>query len=235
MGRPIKYEIGETILKRLYQEEQLSITEISQQLGIPFTSIHTYMKRLDIPIRSLSEAFRIARKRGRMQGIPVELTAKELKKAYWEDGLSFEEIGYPIGCSASSVRKAFIKYGIPWRDRSEALHNAFKYHKGNRDGKFIDKRYGYVYILKPAHPRARKDGYVSEHILIWEEANGKPLPVDWIVHHLNGIRNDNRPLNLMGMPKGNHHYALRIQAIQKRIRELEANLRQISSQAKLSY
>jgi len=213
----------------------MTIAEISQKLGIPFTSIQRYMKKKGIPIRSLSEAFRIARKRGRMQGVPLELTAKELEKAYWEDGLSFEEIGSPVGCSAGAVRKAFIKYGIPWRNSSEASHNAFKHHKGNRDGKFKSKRDGYIYIMQPEHPKARKDGYVLEHILVWEETNGKAFPIDWVVHHINGIRDDNRPLNLMGMPKRNHNYALRMQGMQKRIRELENHLRQISSQTRLAF
>lgn len=81
---------------------------------------------------------------------------------------------------------------------------------------------GYIGILKPDHPRANKGGYVLEHILVWEEAHGKPLPKGWIIHHLNGIKNDNRPSNLIALPNKKHYLVLQAKA--KRIQELEALL-----------
>lgn len=81
---------------------------------------------------------------------------------------------------------------------------------------------GYMGVLCPEHPRARKGGYVLEHILVWEEAHGKPLPKGWIIHHLNGIKSDNRPQNLVALPNKKHY--LLLQAKAKRIQELEAML-----------
>src|SRR4051812_27244755 len=43
---------------------------------------------------------------------------------------------------------------------------------------------GYVYVLTPDDPTHR---YRAEHVLVWEQANGKPVPKGWHVHHLNGI------------------------------------------------
>jgi len=71
-----------------------------------------------------------------------------------------------------------------------------------------------------------KQGWVWEHILVWEKANGMPLPDGHVIHHLNGIKHDNRPQNLIALPTSQHHYALYFQSLKKRIRDLEAELSQ---------
>lgn len=93
---------------------------------------------------------------------------------------------------------------------------------GNWQGGRNIRSGGYIAILNKSHPRADKKGYVLEHILIWEEANGRPLPKDWIIHHLNGIKTDNRISNLAAMPNRKHYLVLQAKA--KRIQELEALL-----------
>jgi hypothetical protein len=51
-------------------------------------------------------------------------------------------------------------------------------------------------LLAPGHPRAGKGYYVFEHILVMERLLGCYLLPDESVHHLNGVRDDNRPENL---------------------------------------
>jgi len=79
---------------------------------------------------------------------------------------------------------------------------------------------GYIRIKEPNHPKANKAGYVLEHQLVWEQANNKPLPDGWHIHHLNGIPDDNRIVNLAAMPSKKHYLVLQVKA--KRIQELEA-------------
>ena len=85
---------------------------------------------------------------------------------------------------------------------------------------------GYIQMYQREHPRASKDGRVYEHIVVWEEAHGKPVPKGWIIHHLNGVRDDNLITNLVAMPDKKHRTLLQAKA--KRIQELEALLRQQS-------
>ena len=80
---------------------------------------------------------------------------------------------------------------------------------------------GYRLLKQPDHPRASMNGYVSEHILVWEKANGRMLPNGWCVHHYNGIKDDNRPENLIGMPRKNHHPALDPKLIKDKLRQVE--------------
>ena len=80
---------------------------------------------------------------------------------------------------------------------------------------------GYVYIYKPDHPRADKRKYVPEHILVLEQKMGRFLKRGEIGHHLNGIKNDNRPENLVALPYQKHHIFLVQKTMQERIRFLE--------------
>lgn len=55
---------------------------------------------------------------------------------------------------------------------------------------------GYIAQYAPDHPKADAKGYVKQHRLVMEQTLGRPLTADEHVHHINGIKHDNRPENL---------------------------------------
>lgn len=128
---------------------------------------------------------------------------------------------------------SLARKGRQWSDETR-----LRYSKTARDGrrkganhpgwKGGRKRHlaGYIQIWVPGHPRANSRGYVLEHLVVWEQYTGKPIPKGYSIHHLNGSRDDNRFENLAMMRAGEHiHqgiiYRRRILELEKQVRELQ--------------
>jgi len=151
---------------------------------------------------------------------------KEIQRLY-KEGLSLNEIGEHIGISGQSVWMRLTKSKMKLRTISEAQKIAYK--KGRmksqrgednnqwKGGRYPDSR-GYIYLYTGV--RNRK---VFEHRLIWEKHHGK-IPDGWIIHHLNGIRDDNRIENLQAIPRKRHNSMSIVEPYQERIRKLEQQL-----------
>jgi hypothetical protein len=89
---------------------------------------------------------------------------------------------------------------------------------------------GYIKIYMPGHPRANKQGRVYEHIFVMGEKLGKPVPRDFHVHHLNGVRSDNRPENLeLVLPKDHERNTVQ-KILRRHIVALELEIKRLRSE-----
>lgn len=69
---------------------------------------------------------------------------------------------------------------------------------------------GYVGIYMPQHPRANKQGYVREHVLIASNALGRPVPRSAVVHHVDENITNNANDNLVICPDNKYHFMLHV-------------------------
>lgn len=77
---------------------------------------------------------------------------------------------------------------------SRACHWASKRISG--PGARIKRSDGYIAVYYPTHPDTTKSGMMQEHRLVAEQKYGRRILPTEHVHHLNGVRDDNRPENL---------------------------------------
>lgn len=80
---------------------------------------------------------------------------------------------------------------------------------------------GYVLVYKPEHRFADTKGYIGEHRLVAEATRGWPLDAGEVVHHINGVKADNRPENLVVMTSTQHGHE-HTEAFVKRTRQWRA-------------
>ena len=96
--------------------------------------------------------------------------------------------------------------GIKRSEKTRKKTSVARTGKGNgqwKGGKW-ENQHGYVFVKSHNHPNRNANNYVTEHRLVVEKHIGRYLDCNEVVHHINGIRNDNNIDNLIIMTQGDH-------------------------------
>jgi len=220
----------------------MSTRQIGQKLGKSSYDVWHYLKNNNIKIRSLSEAMKLVYQQGRgHRGIHYLLLDKlpEIKQLY-EQGQSVNEIASAYDINTVTLYCFLRQTGFQFRNHSQAAKIAVNrgtfdpgsYMRGKRGS---DNPYwkggkhktadGYIMVYNPDYPRAYANGYILEHILVWEKTHNRPVPPNWHIHHINGITTDNRPSNLIALSSKKHSQIIPL--LKQKIRELEIENNQL--------
>lgn len=78
--------------------------------------------------------------------------------------------------------------------------------KGGR----MTQKDGYVRVLVKSGKANESDRYALEHRVVAEQKIGRPLHAGEVVHHINGVRDDNRPENLEVLTSVAEHRKLHV-------------------------
>lgn len=109
-----KYQ-DEDLLRELYWEDDLSHSEIAEELGCSRQLITHYFREYGIESRDKSEAV----KKGKENRFEWD-DEEKFRELYWDEGLSQQEVADELGISRETVKRRFKKYDIDTRSLKEA-------------------------------------------------------------------------------------------------------------------
>lgn len=97
-----EFHISEERLRLMYLDEQLSMGEVSRQLGCSYEMVRNAVRRYRIPVRQRHNP-------------AMDVTAEQLYRWYWDEGRSLNQIAMQVGCGITRIRARMVQLGITRR------------------------------------------------------------------------------------------------------------------------
>lgn len=188
------HKITKSLLNKLYLLEGKSLRQVGLLLDETPKQISRYLVKFNIKARPFSTKGIT----GWAKGIPMRQEVKDkLREAH-------------MGKKLSKSHREKVIQTLLTGDREKNAN-----WKG---GKYLSRE-GYIYLRLPKHPNVLSNGYFAEHRYVMEQKLGRTIGRFEHVHHINGIKSDNRSENLE-LLNGQTHTLITMLEI--RVRKLEA-------------
>jgi len=222
-------------LYKKYVVEKYLQKEIADFCGVSPRIIHRQIENFKIRIRTMGEAKKLyyskyPEKKSKSCEHLLKYNIKKkwnspdkswFEQKYLAEKYSAKEMGKLCGVNTALVRDRLKKFDIKLTneerkrrqserkkgDKSPNYRKFGKEHPCWKAGKISLNCSEYVFIYLPTHPHANRSGYVAEHRLVIEKQLGRYLTSEEIVHHINGVKSDNREVNLFLTDKIGHNKA----------------------------
>ena len=111
--REARLYTNESWLHQRYWTDKLSTRKIGTLCGVEGGTIRKHMRKLNIPARTVSEAYREG------YGVSPYRDKKWLYREYWKKGGTLRSIAEMCGRDRTTIRDWFEEFGIPVRSRAE--------------------------------------------------------------------------------------------------------------------
>jgi hypothetical protein len=112
--------------------------------------------------------------------------------------------GIKVGCTISKKSRERISRRMMGNQFAKGTQHSGEKSPSWKGGRI--NHLGYFRVRCEDHPRASAHGkYVLEHILVMEAHLGRYLKKEEVVHHVNGIKHDNRIENLQLFENNSAH------------------------------
>lgn len=188
--------------------------QVAQLLGTTYGAVHYHLVRTGTPRRPQGKTLRPWNKRDWPMDTIMEMYAS---------GQSTYAIAKKFNTAGPTIARLLNDAGVAMRQQRDYPSQITGARNCNwRGGRRITEE-GYIDVRVSDSNGSR---YEREHRLVMERTLGRRLKPTEHVHHLNGIRTDNRPDNLAVMNKASHHRLgpTLQRTMQARIRHLESLL-----------
>lgn len=193
---------------------QMSLSQIARKLDVSVSAVSAAVKLFGLQLPRMRK--------------PILHDRNYLEQAYLVEKKSAITIAQETATGVQSVYKALKRMAIPirkpWDPTPRSTTSRIqKPYKMPKEGDKKQNSHGYILVYQSGE-------WISEHRLVMQKIVGRQLLKSEHVHHVNGIKHDNRPSNLRLVSPADHMFYTKFCThceLRKEIRLLRWELRQV--------